>query len=400
MPRSRIRFEDVRKSFRVRSRAATLRDALPAALGRLAGRRSAPAGRYGALNGVSFDLREGEVLGIIGVNGAGKSTSLRLAARIMLPDSGAVRVDGRVAAMIELYAGFHPDLSGRENILLSGALLGLRLREIRPLVDQVVAFAAIGTFIDAPLRTYSSGMQMRLGFAVASTVPAETMLVDEVLAVGDLEFQSRCLQRMQERRAAGAAILFVSHNLLVVEQFCDRVLLLDHGQVVAEGKPSEVVDEHRRRVLAPQPGEPGAGTVHGRRGTGAVLLAAVSNFWETEAGGPLDLAFDWETRTEIRGPLFGVIFHGADGTILGEIRSGDRGDPSVVLRGRGKVRVRVPALPLLPGAYRMSAFVRDASGLVDFDFQPQALVLSVRGERGPAESGAVRFAPSWRLEAS
>lgn len=241
MDAPRVVFSNVRKSFRTRNRSDALRDAVHRGLLRLAGRKKEPEQRFVALDDVSFSVAPGEALGIIGPNGAGKSTSLRLAAGVYPPDSGEVVVRGRVSALIELSAGFHPDLSGRENIFLGGALLGLRKKQIQDVFDEIAAFADIGPFLESPVRTYSTGMAVRLGFAVAAYVPAEVLLVDEVLAVGDLDFREKCMNRMRERRSEDVSVVFVSHNLDAISQFCDRAILLHHGRIRMEGPPDEVV---------------------------------------------------------------------------------------------------------------------------------------------------------------
>ena len=248
----RVEFRKVRKSFRTRNRSDALRDATHRLLLRLLGRRREPPKRFVALDDVSFTVAPGEVLGIIGPNGAGKTPTLRLAADVYPQDSGEVILDGRVSAFIELSAGFHPDLSGRENIFLGGALLGLRKRDVKAVFDEIAEFADIGEFLDSPVRTYSTGMAVRLGFAVAAHVPAEVLLVDEVLAVGDQEFRAKCMDRMEARKREGVSIIFVSHNLRAVESFCDRVVLLDHGRIGAEGSPAEAIEAYGAARDAPE----------------------------------------------------------------------------------------------------------------------------------------------------
>ncbi|NUN52487.1 MAG: ATP-binding cassette domain-containing protein, partial [Planctomycetaceae bacterium] len=273
-----IEFRDVRKSFRMRNRGDSLRDALPRLLRRMIGAPREEATRFTALDGVSFKVSRGEVLGIVGANGAGKSTTLRLVAGVYRPDAGEVVVRGRVAALIELSAGFHPDLSGRENIYLNGALLGMRRREMEALEGAIVAFAGIREHIDAPVRTYSSGMVVRLGFAVAAHVPSEILLVDEVLSVGDIEFRQQCLERMTRRRQEGVAVLFVSHNLKTVEQFCDRVLVIQGGRVIEDGPPRKSLAAYRSRVASMgnlrSVRETAAPQI--RKGTGEVVIEAVA----------------------------------------------------------------------------------------------------------------------------
>jgi ABC-type polysaccharide/polyol phosphate transport system ATPase subunit len=201
-----------------------------------------------ALSGVSFDVRRGEAFGLVGGNGSGKSTLLKILAGILKPSHGSVEVRGRVAALIELGAGFHPEISGRENVFINGALLGLGRREIERRFDEIVAFSGLADFIDEPVKNYSSGMYVRLGFAVAVHTDPDILLVDEVLAVGDEEFGHRCLRRIEEMLAAGKTLLFVSHSLDLVEHLCDRALWLDGGVGRLEGEPRRVIDAYRQAV--------------------------------------------------------------------------------------------------------------------------------------------------------
>ena len=200
---------------------------------------------FWALKDVSFDVREGEVVGIIGRNGAGKSTLLKILSRIVEPTSGEVRMRGRVASLLEVGTGFHPELSGRENIYLNGSILGMKRREIDARFDEIVEFAEIEKFLDTPVKRYSSGMYVRLAFAVAAHLDPEILIVDEVLAVGDAEFQKKCLGKMKEVSAGGhRTVLFVSHNMAAVSALCGRVVLLASGKVVADGDPSSVMSQY------------------------------------------------------------------------------------------------------------------------------------------------------------
>ncbi len=210
-----------------------------------------PGRVFWALRDISFTLRRGECLGIAGPNGSGKSTLLRVMAGITKPTSGRLVVHGRVSALLELGAGFHPQITGRENALLNAVLLGLSMKEAREALPEIIAFSELGDFIDQPMRTYSSGMYVRLGFAVAVYVKPEILLVDEVLAVGDAEFQSKCFGHMDKLRQAGATVLFASHDLPSLQRYTDRVMLLQHGQAVLEGKPAEVLHQYLVRVFGP-----------------------------------------------------------------------------------------------------------------------------------------------------
>jgi len=224
---------------------ATLKSAL---LQRSILRDLSPTDTFPALHDVSFTVQPGVTYGVIGRNGSGKSTALKLVAGITKPTSGTVTVRGRISALIELGAGFHPEISGRENVFINGIMLGLTKKEIAKRFDEIVEFAELESFIDAPVKTYSSGMYMRLGFAVAIHVDPDLLLVDEVLAVGDEAFTHKCLDKFAEFRRRGKTILLVTHSLGVVERFCDEALWLDHGRAMAHGDPKRVVDAYLTAV--------------------------------------------------------------------------------------------------------------------------------------------------------
>ena len=207
---------------------------------------------FWALKDVSFDIHKGDVVGIIGHNGAGKSTLLKILSRITKPTLGEVHLRGRVGSLLEVGTGFHPELTGRENIFLNGAILGMRRHEILKKFDQIVEFAEISQFLDMPVKRYSSGMYVRLAFAVAAHLEPEILIVDEVLAVGDLSFQRKCMGRMRDVGRSGVTILFVSHNMPAIEALCTRAILLDHGQVALDGSVHDLVQEYHRRILQTQ----------------------------------------------------------------------------------------------------------------------------------------------------
>src|SRR5215510_3734517 len=207
-----------------------------------------PSETFTALTDVSFRVAKGSTYGVIGRNGSGKSTALKLVAGITKPTSGSVRVEGRISALIELGAGFHPEISGRENVFINGIMLGLSKQQIRDRFDEIVDFAELREFIDAPVKTYSSGMYMRLGFAVAIHVDPDVLLVDEVLAVGDEGFTHKCLDKFAEFRRRGKTILLVTHSLNLVERFCDEALWLDEGRALSHGDPKRVVGAYLTKV--------------------------------------------------------------------------------------------------------------------------------------------------------
>jgi lipopolysaccharide transport system ATP-binding protein len=246
-----IRIENISKEYQIGARqeaGATLRDSLTQMLWMpldvVRGRRRPAAEKVWALEDVSFEVEEGEVVAIVGRNGAGKSTLLKILSRITEPTSGRIELYGRVGSLLEVGTGFHSELSGRENIYLSGAILGMKKEEIKRKFDEIVEFAEIGKYIDTPVKRYSSGMYMRLAFGVAAHLEPEILLIDEVLAVGDASFQKKCLGKMGEVAKEGRTVLFVSHNMTAVNQLCPRAVMLADGRVVRVGKTSEIVAEY------------------------------------------------------------------------------------------------------------------------------------------------------------
>jgi lipopolysaccharide transport system ATP-binding protein len=233
------------------ARAVTGR--LRRAWAQLTGRREP----FWAVRDLNFSVARGEALGIIGPNGAGKSTLLKLLSEITSPTEGEIRLRGRLAALIEVGSGFHPELTGRENVFLSGAILGMRRREIAAKLDEIIEFAGIGDFIDAPVKWFSSGMYVRLGFAVAAHLDSQILLIDEVLAVGDEEFQHRCHGRIRDLRRAGRTIVFISHDLWSVERLCERALLMRDGSIALDGPTPDVIAAYKASVAA-RDGQPGA----------------------------------------------------------------------------------------------------------------------------------------------
>lgn len=241
----------VRKAFLLRRNAAL--NLKVRALGLISGRHRERREEFVALRDVDLEVRRGESLGLIGPNGSGKSTLLRLLAGIIRPTAGEVRVEGRVAPLIELGVGFHPELNGRENIHLNTSLFGLSRRQTEALMEDIIAFSALGEFIDLPVKSYSSGMYMRLGFAIAVHLDADIILLDEVLAVGDAQFQEKCRRRLAARRASGRTVVLVSHDLDAVESMCDRACLLVGGRIVEEGPPARVIRRYHEIVRGGAP---------------------------------------------------------------------------------------------------------------------------------------------------
>jgi ABC-type polysaccharide/polyol phosphate transport system ATPase subunit len=257
MTTSSIEFYNVWKKFQRGELHDSLRDLIPAMARRLMGRRPTKdrlsQGEFWAVRDVSFSVKPGEALGIIGPNGAGKSTILKLLTQILTPTSGRCMIHGRAGALIEVSAGFHPDLTGRENIFLQGAIMGMRSREIARRFDEIVAFAEIEQFIDTPVKRYSSGMNARLGFAIAAHIDPDVLVIDEVLAVGDLRFQTKAFDRIKEMCTSGIPVAIVSHQLERIASLCTHGLLLDRGSVVRTGTPSECIETYLRNEWASEP---------------------------------------------------------------------------------------------------------------------------------------------------
>jgi ABC-2 type transport system ATP-binding protein/lipopolysaccharide transport system ATP-binding protein len=286
-------------------------------------RRGLTNAEFFALRKVSLEMRRGETLGIIGRNGAGKSTLLRVISRVIRPVEGRVWVRGRVAPLLELGAGFHPELTGRENVFLNAALLGHKKQEIQEKFQQIVDFADIWEFIDAPLRTYSTGMVTRLGFSVATAWVPDILVLDEVLGVGDAEFQMRSAERIQQIRGEGASILLVSHSTQAIQSTCERALWLDHGVKVAEGSADSIVRQYRGETMtsaSKRLAETAASSPNRQRwGTYDVEIVQVrltndkgedQNTFET--GKPLILQMRYETHGRVTSPVFGMAIHRND----------------------------------------------------------------------------------------
>ena len=242
-----LEFDGVWKKFRMGEKYDSLRDLIPAAVKALfVGNHgdALKAREFWALKDVSFQIKRGEAVGIIGANGSGKSTTLKLLSGILKATKGEIKVNGKLSALIEVAAGFHPDLTGRENIYLNGTILGMRRPEIERKFDEIVEFSGLGDFIDTPVKRYSSGMYARLGFSVAAHVDPDILLVDEVLSVGDMSFQQRCMDKMQEKIRSEVAVIFVSHNLAAVANLCNRAILLNKGDVVVDGPCEKAIEAY------------------------------------------------------------------------------------------------------------------------------------------------------------
>ena len=327
---------------------------------RLRDRFAPPRQVFWALRDINLDVRRGEALAIVGPNGAGKSTLLKLLSAITAPTHGEIRLHGRLAALIEIGSGFHPELTGRENVFLSGSILGMRRSEIAAKLDRIVEFAGVGAFIDSPVKWYSSGMYVRLGFAVAAHVDAQILLIDEVLAVGDEAFQHKCYARIAELRAAGTTLVFISHDLGTVERLCDRAILLRAGQIAGDGEPADIVSSYRQSVLL----SPGA---HAPGGTRDVDVTGVD--CGSIDGHPIRTGYPMRTRVSltasrrIADATVEVSYYTHGGNVLHCQQTTALARESLTLEpGPGVVEFSCPETGLQPGAYSISVRVLTAPG--------------------------------------
>jgi ABC-type polysaccharide/polyol phosphate transport system ATPase subunit len=346
---------------------------------------------FWALRDISLEIEEGITYGLVGENGSGKSTLLKCIARILRPDGGRIRTRGKMAALLELGSGFHPELSGRENVFLNGSILGLSKRELTARFDDIVGFAGLERFIDQPVKNYSSGMYVRLGFSVAINVDPDVLLVDEVLAVGDAVFQRRCNEKFADFRRAGKTVVVVSHASEAMRTMCDKVAWLQDGQVVAEGRPQDVVDDyvdqgHEDRVETTTEAE-------SRWGSGEVRIQSVQLLDRSSrpvthpaTGDSVTFRLGYRAEKPLSKPVFGLALETLDGTWLWAHHTRDAGFVPDEIDGEGTIELHVPALMLQPGTYDLSASVVDYTTTHVYDYLRRCLRFDV--EHGtPRESG-------------
>jgi lipopolysaccharide transport system ATP-binding protein len=367
---------------------------------------------FWALRDVSFRVEPGQSIGLVGHNGAGKSTALKLMTRILPPTGGTVHVRGRVAALLELGSGFHPDLSGRDNVFLYGSLLGIGRREMAAKLDQIVAFADMADFLDMEVKHYSSGMYTRLAFAVATSVEPEVLITDEVLAVGDEAFQRKCMERIYAFRQQGRTIVFVSHALDTVRMLCDTAVWLDRGRARLVGQAGEVVDaylaEVNRREQAELAQRTGiaAGESDPRRRygsreveiTGVELLAAEGHSQAVfRTGEPLTLRIAYTARQPVTRPVFGLALHHEGGFLLSGPNTRFYDVEIARVEGSGHVEYTIPTLPLLGGRYLISVAAYDESMLHPYDHHDRLYRLTVQSDGMRDRYGVLALKGTWAL---
>ncbi|MFZ5919813.1 MAG: polysaccharide ABC transporter ATP-binding protein [Chloroflexota bacterium] len=342
-----------------------------------------------ALKDVSFTVEQGEVLGIIGRNGAGKSTLLKILSRVTAPTSGKIKVKGRVASLLEVGTGFHPELTGRENIYLNGAILGMSKAEVTRKFDEIVDFAEVEKFIDTPVKRYSSGMYVRLAFAVAAHLDPEILLVDEVLAVGDTEFRKKCLGKMGDMALTGRTVFFVSHNLAVVQTLCTKVYYLNNGRIEADGEPARVIHQYQENGYQRVTSQ----LLQGTQIIGARLIQKPNTIYTS-----LDpLTAEMEIFTEVKLPsaFLNFVIENSSGQYLVHLRTDVQGLSPTFLPGQHRIRIHLPLLGLRSGIYsawfRLYVNSEDQSIVADSEH----LLLEINGVQ---TSGLIDIPGKWSWE--
>jgi lipopolysaccharide transport system ATP-binding protein len=319
---------------------------------------------FWALKDVSFEVQQGDRLGIIGRNGAGKSTLLKVLSRITEPTEGRISIKGRVASLLEVGTGFHPELTGRENIFLNGAILGMGKLEIKKKFDEIVAFAEVEKFLDTPVKHYSSGMYVRLAFAVAAHLEPEILIIDEVLAVGDAQFQKKCLGKMEEVGKEGRTVLFVSHNMSAILNLCSRTILLHSGGIIGEGTTEDIVRQYLEKLQ--EGAEQDISSIKERRGLGRVRFTRIS--FEDDKGSPLEqaisgqpliivLEYQAKNKKELQNCRVSVVFYDNFGQVLFNCSSELTSSEALNLPPAGKVKCIIPKLPLSQSNYFITVFL-------------------------------------------
>jgi len=364
-------------------------------------RRRARYEEFWALSDVAFEIGTGKTFGLIGENGSGKSTLLKCMARILRPEKGDIRVEGRLSALLELGAGFHPELSGRENVYLNGAILGLSKRDIDHRFDDIVDFSGLAQFIDTPVKGYSSGMYVRLGFAVAINVEPDVLLVDEVLAVGDAEFQQRCAEKFDELRRAGRTIVIVTHALDSIRNLCDEVALLEHGVLKALGPSASVINDYEDQVHDNRRSD-GVGW---RWGSGEAEIERVEFFdgagrptTHVRTGDPMVFRVHMVANEPIERPVLGIAVHTLDGVEVTGPNIREAGKVPEVFSGRGFIDYRVERMPLLAGTYDFSALLYNYTITHPYDARIRAFRFDVDHGDPSEEHGMITLGGAWDLD--
>jgi lipopolysaccharide transport system ATP-binding protein len=366
---------------------------------------------FWSLRDISLRIDPGDTVGIIGPNGSGKSTLLKLITGILKPTTGDIIVSGRVSSLLELGAGFHGDLTGRENIFLNGSIVGLSHREMQACIDSIIDFAELDEFINVPVKHYSSGMYVRLGFAVAIHSQPDLLIVDEVLAVGDIAFQHKCLDSIEKFRRGGGTLLLVSHDLSTIQSLCSRAVWIEHGRMMAEGVPTDVVMSYLNAVAQHEEGaarqEPRSPAEGGQRwGTGRVRVTKLAMFDGHGApctifvdGGAMEIRMHYFAPERVERPIFGLAFHNQNGVHISgpNTKFGRCYIPYV--EGDGIVTFRISSLALLEGSYLISTAVINETDTEMFDYNDRAYHFRVYPGSSNEHYGLMTFGGTWDFAA-
>ncbi len=343
---------------------------------------------FWAVDDVSFELKKGETLGLIGLNGAGKTTILKMLNGIIIPDKGELRIKGRVGALIQLGAGFHPQLTGRENVYINGAILGMGKREIDDKFDAIVEFADIGDFLDTPVKHYSSGMFVRLGFAVAVHCEPDVLLIDEVLSVGDYSYRTKCAEKITELRKRNTTIVLVSHNLDLIYNICEEVIYLNEGKLVFEGDTLKGIETYinmnNKRVNQTR-GQANVKTPNNKRIAVTKINLLNGNEITTDkfyTGDKMIIQLEVTSHEKIRNPVFGVSFHRSDGVYVASFNTKRTKFAIECWEGTGNIRLMIESLPLTEGQYNLSAGITIQDSLTPYDHLPHAVAFKVIEKHG------------------
>jgi ABC-2 type transport system ATP-binding protein len=357
---------------------------------------------FWALKDVSLEVPTGSIFGLIGENGSGKSTLLKCMARILRPDKGRTAVVGKTSALLEVGAGFHPELSGRDNVYLNGSILGLSKKELDSKFDGIVEFAGLERFIDTPVKNYSSGMYVRLGFSVAINVDPDVLLVDEILAVGDENFQRKCAEKFADLHNEGKTIVVVSHALTTVRTLCDHVALLEHGELKQVGPAAEVIDSY---MLDAHVGRHDDGTGGSRWGSGEGQIDKVeiigANGLATQTvrtGDSITIRMHYSTREPIERPVFGIAIETINGVSIAGPNTRDVEVVPEKINGHGVVELAIDRLLLLPGTYDITTALYDYSATHPFDHRLHALRFDVEAGQPRQQQGLLALDAKWTID--
>lgn len=389
-----IKAENLGKRYMVHGASAP--PTLLSTLGSMLGKRKRK--EFWALKNVSFEIPKGQTVGVIGPNGSGKSSLLGLVSKTITPTAGSVRTNGRMASLLELGAGFHSELTGRENIFLNGAILGIPRETIRSRIDHIIEFSGLSEFMDMPVKHYSSGMYVRLGFAVAVELDPEILLIDEVLAVGDVAFQLKCLDRIKSFQKKGKTLLIVSHALQTVEEFCDRALLISNGNIVADGDPADTIFTYLKKYM----GE-GGGIYTQEFGTREIEITGVKMYTENgteagifETGQAMNIVVSFNAKRRIERPVFGLSVKTGNGMYVFGSNTQITNQAIESVEGAGSIKLKIDPLTLMQGNFFLSLSIHSWDHATQFhrreDWYP--FVVKNSGQ----EHGIFHLNTSWNIE--